>query len=66
VDESVIWVLCPLMASSYRDQNTSDWVVVVIVEWLTKFQEDAAVRTHLMSLLFLEEVDPSSGRPLKL
>jgi hypothetical protein len=40
--------------------------VAVIAEWLTKLLEDVVVRTHLMSLLFLEEVDPSSGRPLKL
>jgi hypothetical protein len=62
----MIWVLCPLVASNYRARHTSDWAVVVIVEWLTKFLEDVVVRTHLMSLLFLEEVDPSSGRPLKL
>jgi hypothetical protein len=32
VDESMIWVLCPLVASNYRAQHTSDWKVVVIVE----------------------------------
>jgi hypothetical protein len=66
VDESRIWVLCPLLASSYRARHTSDWEVAMITEWLTKLLENTAIRTHLMSLLFLEEVDPSSGRPLKL
>jgi hypothetical protein len=66
MDESRIWVLCPLVPSSYRARHTSDWAVAVIVEWLTRLLEDVVVRTHLMSLLFLEKVDPSSGRPLKL
>jgi hypothetical protein len=45
VDESMIWVLCPLMASSYRARYTSDWAVMLIVEWLTDFLEVEVVRS---------------------
>jgi hypothetical protein len=65
MDGSGTWFLCPLIPSSYRAQHTSDWEVAAIVEWHTLL-EDVVVRTHLMSLLLLEKVNPSSGRPLKL
>jgi hypothetical protein len=39
---------------------------MLIVEWLTDFLEAKVVRAHLMDFPFLEEVDPSSGRPLEL
>jgi hypothetical protein len=39
---------------------------MLITEWLTDFLEAKAVRVHLMEFPFLEEVDPSSGRPLEL
>jgi hypothetical protein len=61
VEESTIWVFCPLVVSSYRDHDISDWVVMMITEWLTDFLEAKAVRAHLMDFPFLEEVDPSIG-----
>jgi hypothetical protein len=54
------------MASSYRARYTSDWAVIVIIEWLMDFLEDVVVRSSFNEFPFLEEVDPSSGRPLKL
>jgi hypothetical protein len=66
VGESVIWVLFPLMASNYRAAYTSNWVVILISEWLTDFLEAKAIREHLMDFIVLEEVDPSSGKPLEL
>jgi hypothetical protein len=39
---------------------------MLITEWLIQFLEAKVVRTHLMNFPFLEEVDPSSGRPLEL
>jgi hypothetical protein len=62
----MIWVLCPLMASNYRAAYTSDWAVMLISEWLIDFLEAKAIRAHLMDFPVLEEVDPSSGRPLEL
>jgi hypothetical protein len=61
-----MWVLCPLRPSSYKARHISNWAVAAIVEWHTRLLEDVVVRTHLMSLLFLERVGPSSGRPLKV
>jgi hypothetical protein len=39
---------------------------MLFAEWLTDFIEAKVVRAHLMEFPFLEEVDPSSGRPIEL
>jgi hypothetical protein len=39
---------------------------MLITEWLIQFLEAKIVRAHLMEISFLEEVDPSSGRPLEM
>jgi hypothetical protein len=54
------------VASSYRVPYTLDWAVILIIEWNIDFLEAKVVRAHLMDLPFLEEVDPSSDRPLIL
>jgi hypothetical protein len=66
MDESGIWVLCPLVPSIYKARHTSDWAVAVTTEWHTRLLEDVVVRTNSMNLMFLEKVDRSSGQPLKL
>jgi hypothetical protein len=39
---------------------------MLIAKWLTDFLEAKVVRAPLMDLSFLEEVNPSNGRPLEL
>jgi hypothetical protein len=36
MDESGMWVLCPLMPSNYGARHTLDWAVAATAEWHTK------------------------------
>jgi hypothetical protein len=63
MDESETWVFLVLIPSSYWALENSFWVVMLGNYWLASFRQ---LGHHWCNLLFLEEIRPSSGRPLGL